>query len=297
MKITLLAKNILGSRLFHLSSILAATAAVFVFFHIFFPVDRLDHTPLPFHIERGQGSYHIARNLETAGLIRSRGMFTLYAFFTGDAFKLQSGDYSLTPSLNAHDILGKFVEGDVVQEAITIIEGWNSKDIEAYLATKGIHSNIPPDAEGYLFPDTYYVQRGISGYELVEMMRKNFDKKFNENLKQETEKQKKTVHQIVTMASLIEREVQTPEDKRLVSGILWKRLQYGIPLQVDAEPDTYTYRGLPSRPIANPGLESIKAALEPTESPYWFYLSARDGTTIFTRNFEEHKAAKAKYLQ
>ena len=296
MKLISLAKNILGSRLFLLCSVLAAVVAVFVFFHIFLPVGRLSNTLLPFRIEKGEGSYHIARNLETAGLIRSRFMFTLYAFLTRDAFKLQSGDYVLSSSLNVPAILDKFVSGDVAKETITIIEGWAIEDIEKYFANKERIIDIPEELEGYLFPDTYHIKASASNEEIVAMMRANFDKKFDDTLREETKKQKKTIDQIVTMASLIEREVQTPKDKQLVSGILWKRLQYGIALQVDAEPDTYKYRGLPAGPIANPGLESIRAALEPEESPYWFYLSARDSTTIFSRTFEEHKAAKARYL-
>ena len=286
MKIILLAKNILGLRLFHLSSAGAAIFAVFVFSHIFLPVDRLNHTSLPFHIERGQGSYQIAQNLEGAGLIRSRAMFTLYAFLTGRAFKLQSGDYVLTSSLSAHAILGKLVAGDIVKETLTIIEGWNVTEINQYLASKGLAIELSSKEEGYLFPDTYYVPRAISAPELTKLMKANFEKKVGTIRSSD-----------LIMASLLEKEVQTFEDKQIVSGILWKRLKAKIPLQVDAAPETYKSTGLPPGPIANPGLESIQAALAPEESPYWFYLSARDGTTIFSRNFEEHKAAKAQYLQ
>mgnify|MGYP001572645067 FL=1 len=286
MNITFSKKNILGLRLFLLSSLLAATFAVFVFFHIFLPVDRISHTSFPFHIERGQGSYQIAGNLEHAGLIRSRAVFTLYAYLTGRAFKLQSGDYVLTSSLSAHAILGKLVAGDIVKETLTIIEGWNVTEINQYLASKGLAIELSSKEEGYLFPDTYYVPRAISAPELTKLMKANFEKKVGTIRSSD-----------LIMASLLEKEVQTFEDKQIVSGILWKRLKAKIPLQVDAAPETYKSTGLPPGPIANPGLESIRAALEPEESPYWFYLSAPDGKTIFSRNFEEHKSAKAQYLQ
>ena len=119
------------------------------------------------------------------------------------------------------------------------------------------------------------------------------------------------------MASLIEKEVKSDVDRKLVSGILWKRLEAKIPLQVDAtlvyitgrreiyEADkkinspynTYYYRGLPKGPIANPGLSAIKAAIYPQSSSYWYYLSAKDGMTIFSKTLEEHNSNKAKYLR
>ena len=98
------------------------------------------------------------------------------------------------------------------------------------------------------------------------------------------------------MASLIEKEVQTIEDKQLVSGVLWKRLGIGMALQVDAAPITYRERGLPQNPIANPGLDSLKASLYPKENPYWYYLSTPEGKTIFSKTLEEHNIAKARYL-
>ena len=132
------------------------------------------------------------------------------------------------------------------------------------------------------------------------------------------------MYEYIIMASLIEREVVSEEDRRLVSGILWKRLDAGIPLQIDAtlvyiknqesgvrnqgntisakdkktdSPyNTYLYRGLPAGPISNPGLSAIKAAISPKESPYFYYLSTPDGRTIFSQTLEEHNLAKAKYL-
>lgn len=346
MNITLLKKNILGSRLFLLSSVLAATIAVFVFFHIFLPVDRLNHTSIPFSIEKGQGSYHIARNLEGAGLIRSRAMFTLYAFFTRGAFKLQTGDYLLASSLSAHAILGKLVAGDIVKENITLKEGWDLHDIAKELEERGFFTRdeffavtgypgadlrqettlSPPkdfsgefaflkskpsylSLEGYLFPDTYQITANETPESLVRRMLKNFEAHLTPDVSFET----------IVLASLLEKEVRTFDDKKIVAGILRKRMENDMRLQADATVvyvregnhykvsieetqvespyNTYRVYGLPLGPIANPGLESIQAALEPEESPYWFYLSSHDGTTIFTRNFEEHKAAKAQYLQ
>jgi UPF0755 protein len=277
--------------------LIGAVLVLAMWLGVFTPVNRNSSQNVVFSIEKGEGSRDIGYNLQTQGLIHSAHFLRLYVLATGVSHKLQAGDYLLSPAMSMADIIRKFAAGDIMQEKLTIIEGWNTANIETYLATKGINISIPEEFEGYLFPDTYYVRLGISGDELIEMMRKNFDKKFDESLLQETAKQKKTVHEIVTMASLIEREVQTPEDKKLVSGVLWKRLKYGIALQVDAEPNTYKEQGLPARPIANPGLESITSALFPQESAYLYYLSAKDGTTIFSKTLEEHNIAKATYLK
>jgi len=147
----------------------------------------------------------------------------------------------------------------------------------------------------------------------------NFDEKITPDLRKEITKQKKTIFEIITMASLIEKEVAMDEDRAIVSGILWKRIKLGIPLQVDAtityitgknntkislndtkinSPyNTYKYRGLPPGPIANPGIAAIRAAIFPKSSPYLFYLSAPDGRTIFSKTLEEHNTAKTRYLR
>ena len=147
----------------------------------------------------------------------------------------------------------------------------------------------------------------------------NFGAKLLPEIREEISRQEKTIFEIITMASLIEKEVRTLEDKKIVSVILWKRLDVEMPLQVDAtiayltgkkttrvsleelkidSPyNTYKYRGLPLGPIANPGIESITAAVEPGKTDFWFYLSKPDGTTVFSRNLDEHNAAKNKYLR
>jgi len=101
----------------------------------------------------------------------------------------------------------------------------------------------------------------------------------------------------MVMASILEKELKIKEDKEIASGLLWKRIRVGMPLQVDAFMWTYQNRGLPEFPIANPGLDSIKAALSPKDSPYWYYLSTPEGKTIFSKTLEEHNIAKAKYLK
>ena len=268
-----------------------------------------------FLVEKGQSLFQIAENLEKEGLIKNQFLFNFYVFLKGQQNKLQAGEYSLSPSMDIAEVAKKIISGDIAKEKITIIEGWNLKDIGFYFENKGMFQaeelyDEMPELEGYLFPDTYWIRRGASLEEIVEKMKTNF---------QEKTKGLEITPEIVIMASLIEKEVKTKEDKELVSGILWKRLEDKMPLQVDAtityitgkrttkiskeetqidSPyNTYKYLGLPIGPICNPGLESILAALYPKDSECWYYLSSPEGKTYFSKTLEEHNIKKAKYLK
>jgi len=210
---------------------------------------------------------------------------------------------------------------------VTIPEGWTQKQIEEKLGMKLPGENL----EGFLFPDTYKFPLGVSGEEVVRKMRENFEEKLNTKIpelsltpKEAIMQQGKTIFEIVIMASLLEKELSPKnkndkENQRIISGILWKRLENKIPLQVDStityitgkkitqvsfeetkidSPyNTYKYRGLPLGPICNPGIDSILAAIYPKNSDYWYYLSTPEGKTIFSKTLEEHNLAKAKYLK
>jgi len=277
-----------------------------------------------FSIERGQSFFQIAENLEKEGLIKSKYFFDFYVLAKGAQRKLQAGEYELSPSMGISEIAEKIISGDIVKEEIAIIEGWNLKDIGFYFENRGMFQaeelyDERADLEGYFFPDTYQIRRGATLEEIINKAVDNFNKKVTQQLRNEIERQGKTIFEIVTMASLIEKEVSKKEDKELVSGILWKRLEIDIPLQVDAtityitgkrttkisieetqidSPyNTYKYLGLPLGPICNPGLESILASIYPKDSQYWYYLSTPEGETIFSKTLEEHNLVKAKYLK
>jgi len=316
---------------------------VFVWEGIYVPKAPNSKETKIFSVTKGERTKQISINLEKQGFIKYGFFFRFYVLTRGVADKLQAGDYLLSPSMATPEITKKLVSGDIVREKITIIEGWNLRDIAFYLREQELVTTIeffkivslpkdfskefdflkdkPKDLslEGYLFPDTYETQEGEIAEEIVRKILKNFDQKLNPELREEIKKQDKTIFEIITMASLIEEEVKTTPDKKLVSGILWKRLESGMPLQVDAtisyitgkknakiliadtqidSPyNTYKYRGLPLGPISNPGLDSIVAALYPQESSYWYYLSTPEGQTIFSRTLDEHNQARAKYLK
>ena len=267
-----------------------------------------------FFVKKGEGVFEIGRNLEKEGLIKNRLFFNLYILFKRKEKSLLVGAYSISPSMNIPQIAQKITSGDVKIVKITIPEGYTIKDIEEKLKINIDNKEL----EGYLFPDTYYLPVDFSVEDLLMAMRKNFENKISK-YKEEIEKKGKKLHEIIILASILEKEVQTKEDKELVAGILWKRLEVGMPLQVDAtityitgkkttkisaedlEIDspynTYKYKGLPPGPISNPGLESILAAIYPKESNYWYYLSTPDGKTIFSKTLEEHNIAKLNYLK
>lgn len=290
---------------------------LFVWQAIYLPKETGSQKSAIFLINKGQGLEKIASNLQEQGLIKNKYFFMLYVSARKRTAELKAGEYELSPSMAIAEIAEKIIAGHRVKKMITIIEGWTVKDIQELLRDRP--GTVPLEVEGYLFPDTYEVLPEDSIEEIIEMMKANFEKKLTPEMREEIASQGKIIPEIVTMASMLEKEVQTSEDKKIVAGILWKRLEIGMPLQVDAtisyitgnkttkisreetqieSPyNTYKYLGLPPGPICNPGIESIKAAIEPQESEYWYYLSAPDATTIFSKTLEDHNIAKAKYLK
>jgi len=289
--------------------------SIFICQGIYLPKDSSSVEKKLFSVEKGESLFKIADNLEKEDLIKNKSFFDFYIFIKGTQRKLQAGEYYLSPSENVPTIAKKIISGDIAKTVVTIPEGFTVKQIEEKLGLKLPGGNL----EGFLFPDTYQFPAKISGEEVVKKMRDNFEKKLTPDLREEIERQGKTIFEIITAASLIEKEVKTKEDKETVSGILWKRLKNNIPLQVDAtisyitnkktteisveetkidSPyNTYKYKGLPLGPICNPGLESILAAMYPKSSEYWYYLSTPEGETIFSETLGEHNSAKSKYLK
>lgn len=168
--------------------------------------------------------------------------------------------------------------------------------------------------EGYLFPDTYDFASGVTAEQIVRTMLKNFDRRVTPEMRAQAAQQGKTLHEVVTMASILDREVRGAEDQRMVADILWRRVARGMGLQVDSSVkyisesegvfttkqersavslwNTYKFKGLPLGPIGNPGLSAIQAALNPKSNDYWFYLTSTGGTVHYARTLEEHISNK-----
>ena len=290
-----------------------------------------------FKVEKGQSAKTVADNLVKTDLIKNPFIFRFYVYLALSQYVLKPGEFEFSPAMSIREIADSIIIGGTNEVLITIPEGFTLGQIEerfvaAKFAKPGeivnykFTANIPPlllgkpkftSLEGYLFPDTYRFFKDASLSDIIGKMIANLDAKLTPDLKIAIKNSGHSTYEILTMASLVEKEVKSDTDREIVSGILWKRLKAGVPLQVDAtlvyitgrkeiydtdkkinsSYNTYFYRGLPKGPIASPGLSAIKAAIYPQNSPYWYYLSAKDGKTIFSKTLEEHNRNKATYLR
>lgn len=287
----------------YLYFLIVGLCLVFYWYEIYVPKNFTDTQSIEYIAQKGQGDEEISTDLQSLGIIHNKYFFRIYVLVSNQHAKIKAGKYILSKSMSAKQIVDKMVKGEVVKEKITIIEGWDLQDIKNAFVDKKLCSktdfNIQVDNSllGYIFPDTYDIGFTDNCQTITQKAKNNFEKKLTADLRAEIIKQKKTISDIVIMASLIEKEVRSLNDKKIVSGILWKRIAIGMPLQVDVHKETYKIYGLPNNAICNPGIDSIIAAIYPTKSNYLYYLSAKDGTTIFSKTLAEHNIAIAKYLR
>lgn len=290
------------------------------------PVDRAKTGTKIFVIRNGEGLNAIIKNLANESLIRNRIVFYIVVKQLGIEKSIQAGDFRLSPSMSAYDIARTLTHG-TLDVWITVIEGLRKEEI-ARIVSKNFdmpESEFTKNArEGYLFPDTYLIPKTATAEMIVSIMRNNFEKKYNSIPESNASL---TKHQIVTLASLVEREVRRDEDRLAVANIIVKRMENDWPLQIDAavqyavgyQPNektwwkknltlddlaikstynTYKNTGLPPGPISNPGFASLKAAASADGStPYWYYISDKAGNMHYARTLEEHNANVQKYLR
>jgi UPF0755 protein len=302
-----------------------------------------------FRISAGTSTAQIVQELKNKKLISSPLAVKLYLSRHKD-IKIQAGEYQFPANTPTRQLISNLATGKSLSREVSILfrEGLTSKDMQAelikrnYLMDNSFYTlaqtplNKLPDnlqnfsfikllpstvnLEGYLFPDTYRVYKEFSAEELIEKMLQNFEFKLTDDLRIDIIKSGHSLNDIITMASLLEREVRTEEDMKIVSGLFWDRITVGQALQscaslayilgvnkaqysyedtqIDSPYNTYQHRDLPPGPIGNPGLRAIKAALYPTKTDYNYFLSRPDtGETVFSVTLEEHNEAKAKYLK
>lgn len=252
-------------------------------------------------ISEGVGLYTLAENLKKDKVIRSSFWFRTVAILLGGERDMKAGQYMMSRPQNVFAIAWRVSRGDYDIETVklTIPEGFTVKKISALFDERftlfnhhDFESNAP---EGYLFPDTYFVQVSATASSTIKLLNDNFSIKISPIMSQ-IASSTRTLGEIVIMASLLEAEAKTKEEREIASGILWKRLKLGMPLQVDSETGTYEFIGLPENPINNPGLVSIEAALHPTSTPYLYFLTDKDGKMHYAKTFDEHKKNIIKYL-
>lgn len=276
-------------------------------------------------IKKDMTTSQTADILKQAGIIRSALLFKIYVKLTDAGKGVRVGDYLFDQPQSALRVAYRAAYGiqGLDKVKVTILEGMTSEDIASLLAKniKGFDAKgflaLVKDKEGYLFPDTYYFNPNATPQEVLSEIGPVFDRKMT-LVSSEITAYGKPLKDVLTMASIIEKEATSTIDRQIIAGVLWKRIAAKMPLQVDppffyflnkissqltlddlkvkSPYNTYLNQGLPPTPIDNPGLDAILAAVRPKDSKYWFYLSDKKGNMHYAETNDEHNANKAKYL-
>ncbi|MDO8462483.1 MAG: endolytic transglycosylase MltG [Deltaproteobacteria bacterium] len=287
-------------------------------------------------LERGMSLSEIIQKLEKNDVVENGELFKWYMFLDGAASRARAGDYYFRPGLTPHQVVRLLMTGDFKVYEVRIPEGWNLKEVADYLAGMQLidkekflarcHDAVfiqsfglnVSSLEGYLFPNTYKVYRNIrSEEELIAKFVYAFKGVQNLYMAPQLKKTDLTQEQIITLASIVEKEARRKEERPLIASVFLNRLKKGIPLAADptviygipnfngnltrrdletpSPYNTYLNKGLPPGPIANPGLASIRAVLFPAETDFLYFVARGDGSHQFSRTLEEHNQAVYKY--
>lgn len=289
-------------------------------------------------IPQGSGSAGIARRLADAGVVKDVHSFRLALWISGSARRLQAGEYRFDRSMSARQVAEKIARGEVYVRPITFPEGLTIKQMAALYESKGfgeaaafveaaknaaLVSSVDPDAkdlEGYLFPDTYTLPRRATAEQLVGRMVASFMKALSAETIATAAGRGLNVRELVTLASIVEKETGNTSERPLVAAVYSNRLKIGMglqcdptviyaleragrydgnlsreDLQFDSPYNTYRYAGLPPGPIASPGRASLEAAANPPDAPYLYFVSKNDGSHAFAATLEEHNRNVHEY--
>lgn len=284
-------------------------------------------------VKPGTTASEISDRLMQLGVIDSRLRFWWLMKLQGDAGKFKTGTYAFTPHMDEQAVLDKLVAGDTTVVKFTIPEGFGIKEIAKRLADEGLvdeqeflaeakdfapydymkkRPNVRYAAEGYLFPDTYVIHSDVSAEGIMKMMAEDFDTRLTPALRQQAAAKGLSIHDLITLASLVEKEARYDEDRPIIAQVFFKRLQMGMPLQsdttlqylmagpkedvsiedtkIDSPYNTYQHEGLPPGPIASPGMKSILAVLNPANTDYLYFVADRQGHNHYSQTYDEHLA-------
>ncbi len=277
-------------------------------------------------IEEGDTLSDIALKLERQDVVKSAIAFEVLTRLYGGETHANAGYYVFDSTETTSEVVQRVISGDyrLARKRVVVYEGETIKQMSKQfqelfpLFDSREFTALSEGEEGQLFPDTYFFFSTASAFDMYKAMRENFDAKI-EPLQSEIDASGKSLNQILTMASILEKEAGSNQDKRIISGVLWKRIDRGMKLQVDAvfpyilgkntfqlsyddlaidSPyNTYKYAGLPPGPIGNPGLDAIKAALEPASTKYLYYLADLSGATHYATTFAQHQRNIDIYLR
>jgi UPF0755 protein len=270
-----------------------------------------------FIVENGENFSKVASRLEEQNLILSKKLFLFFIKITNSQGKLKAGIYELSGNEGTFKVLKKLKSNSRNFIRITIPEGNNIKQISDIIADKlkidkdkFIKTALDKNLEGYLMPETYFVSPGISEEELIDMMHNEFNKKITPDMYKRAEELKISFKDIITMASIIEKEAVKSQERSVIAAVFYNRLRKNMRLQscatvlyamgvikeklsledikLKSPYNTYLHFGLPPGPISNPGIQSIRAALYPADSSVLFFASVGDGSHLFAKTFAEH---------
>ncbi|NLC71895.1 MAG: endolytic transglycosylase MltG [Desulfuromonadaceae bacterium] len=326
-----------------LTAILAGTVLVPLAALLFFAAEAHRFVTVPvappestiITIPSGTSFNQAAQLLEQKGIISSARKLKILAHWQGSATRVKAGRYLFEGEAIPHQILERLVAGDVLQERLTIPEGWTAAEIARRIGESGPGKEATvlrlvrdkefirrlemdvSSLEGYLFPSTYTFPEDFPVERLLETMVREFHSRLTEEMKKAAAERNLSLHQWVTLASIIQKEAGNVEEMPLIAAVFHNRLKKGMLLQADptviygisdfdgnltrrhlSTPtpyNTYQVPGLPPGPIANPGLDALKAAVQPAPVDYLFFVSRNDGTHVFSRTLREHNAAVFKY--
>ena len=301
-----------------------------------------------FTVEPGEGGAQIAGRLASKGLISNTLLFRFLVQRYGVERDLRAGRYSFPASTNIKDLIAALTRGQQQLVAVTVPEGLRIEEVaqlferqgfvdtQAFLrlalqsmpnVEAGNTSNASTGMEGYLFPDTYLVPKEFNAADFIGLMQDNFKERVTSAMRQQATDAGMTLHQVVTLASIVEREAAHPEEQPLIASVYLNRLredikldadptvQYALPRQGSPPPaggywkkgltiddlavnspyNTYAHPGLPPGPIDSPGLGAIRAVLQPAQSDYYFFVAKQDGSHAFASTFDEHLQNIARY--
>ena len=282
-------------------------------------------------VKPGDNARIIAAELEENGVIPNRHKFFWYAKWLGEENNFKTGTYLFHGNTDMNEVIDVLVSGATSVVRFTIPEGFGVKEIAERLANEGLadkneflkkakdfapysymkkQKDVRYAAEGFLFPDTYTVEKGADVDQLLEIMAKDMDERLTPELRERAKKQNLTIYELITLASLVEKEARYDEDRPIIAQVFFKRLEIGMPLQTDAslqyllnEPkedvtiadtkiespyNTYQNMGLPPGPIASPGMKAIEAVLYPANTNYLYFVADRDGHNHYSENYSTH---------
>ncbi|EKE25842.1 MAG: hypothetical protein ACD_5C00019G0002 [uncultured bacterium] len=323
--------------------VLIAVGFLYVYNQTYLTAGSID-SPQTVLIAKGDNALVAGEKLSKKGVISGKYYLAYYLWKKGQLHNLVAGVYIFNPGVKIPEVARIITGGEVASTAVqvTFPEGWTAKDMADRLNSNGFSGNeflsivnnpsqelrdkfpflkeISKNGtlEGYLFPDTYFFAKDAKADVIIEKMLKNFDVKITQNMRNEVREQKKSLYDVLIMASIVEKEAKYADEMKTVSSVFYNRLEIGQRLQSDATLEyvlgdkkiqhsieetkntspynTYQVQGLPPGPVSNPGINAINAAIYPEQSDYFYFLTdLKTMRTIFSKTFEEHVANKNKY--